>query len=162
MSLLLPPDANALKNLQKLCEITDAYTSSDELDALFIDAFKEIISWHRKNNPFYDKLTQDFDLDKLQNVDVKELPFIHANFFKMHESLSVDKKNIFLTSFAKPKEVFFALRQTEGTHEFDRFGTVRKLQEYYEQNLPVRIHGFPSARELRDYVCAHDNNQIDE
>jgi len=52
--------------------------------------------------------------------------------------------NIFLTSFSKPKEVFFALRQTNGTHEFDRFGTVKKLQEYSEQNLPVRIHGFPS------------------
>jgi len=213
MSLLFPPDKNALQSVRKLCEVTDAYASSDELDALFVDAFKEIISWHRKNNEFYDKLTKDFDLDKLQSVDdLKALPFIHANFFKMHESVSVDKKNIsehltssgtsgqksqmffdewsilsarrmvefiydeigfntpeqeanylllayeplknfkvgttntniFLTSFAKPKEVFFALRQTDGTHEFDRFGTVRKLQEYAEQNLPVRIHGFPS------------------
>ncbi|EQB34399.1 hypothetical protein M947_10990 [Sulfurimonas hongkongensis] len=213
MSLLLPPDATTLKNVQKLCEITDAYASSDELDALFVDAFKEIISWHRNNNKFYSKLTYDFDLEKLKSVDdLKELPFIHANFFKMHESVSVDKKNIcehltssgtsgqksqmffdewsilsarrmvkfiynemgfntpdqeanylllayeplknfkvgttntniFLTSFSKPKEVFFALRQTAGTHEFDRFGTVRKLQEYAEQNLPVRIHGFPS------------------
>ena len=213
MPTLCPPDAINLKSVLKLCEVSDAYASSDELDALFVDAFKEIVSWHRKNNPFYDKLTKDFDLEKLKSVDdLKELPFIHANFFKMHESISIDKKdisehltssgtsgqksqmffdewsilsarrmvkfiydeigfntpeqeanylllayeplknfkvgttntNIFLTSFAKPKEVFFALRQTDGTHEFDRFGTVRKLQEYSEQNTPVRIHGFPS------------------
>ena len=213
MSKLLPPDTTALQNVQKLCEVTDAYASNGELDALFVDAFKEIISWHRNNNEFYKTLTKNFDLEKLKSVDdLRELPFIHANFFKMHESVSVDKKeirehltssgtsgqksqmffdewsilsarrmvkfiydeigfntpqleanylllayeplknfkvgttntNIFLTSFAKPKEVFFALRQTAGTHEFDRFGTVRKLQEYAEQNLPVRIHGFPS------------------
>ncbi len=196
MSKLLPPDTIALENVKKLCEITDAYASSAKLDTLFVDAFKEIISWHRTNNEFYNKLTKDFDLEKLKSIDdLKELPFIHANFFKMHESVSVDKKNIsehltssgtsgqksqmffdewsilsarrmvefiydeigfntpeqesnylllayeplknfkvgttntniFLTSFAKPKEVFFALRQTDGTHEFDRFGTVRKL-----------------------------------
>jgi phenylacetate-coenzyme A ligase PaaK-like adenylate-forming protein len=213
MLLLLPPDTKTLQNVQKLCEISDAYDSSETLDALFVEAFKEIITWHKKHNSFYNTLTKDFDIEKLQSVDdLKDLPFIHANFFKMHETISVDKNsihehltssgtsgqksqmffdkwsilsgrrmvefiynqigfntpkqeanylllayeplknfkvgttntNIFLTSFSKPKEVFFALRQTNGTHEFDRFGTVRKLQEYSEQNLPVRIHGFPS------------------
>lgn len=213
MSLLLPPDTTALKNVRKLCEITDAYASSDELDSLFVDAFKEIISWHRKNNEFYKKLTCDFDLSKLQSVDdLKDLPFIHANFFKMHEVVSIDEKdvsehltssgtsgqksqmffdewsilavrrfvkfvygengfdtpekesnylvlayephegskvgttstNLFLTSFSKAKEIFFVLRNTAGTHEFDRFGTVAKLQEYAKQDLPVRINGFPS------------------
>jgi phenylacetate-coenzyme A ligase PaaK-like adenylate-forming protein len=52
--------------------------------------------------------------------------------------------NIFLTSFTKPKEIFFALRNCGGVHEFDKFGTIRTLQEYEKQNLPVRIHGFPS------------------
>jgi len=213
MSVLLPPDTTALKNLKKLCEISDAYESSDELDALFVDAFKEIISWHKKHNSFYANLASGIDEEKLQSIDdLKALPFIHANFFKMHESISIDKEkvhehltssgttgqksqmffdewsilsarrmvkfiydsigfnapeqesnylllayeplknfkmgttntNIFLTSFSKPKEVFFALRQTAGTHEFDRFGTVKKLQEYAEQDIPVRIHGFPS------------------
>ncbi|MFA7084646.1 MAG: hypothetical protein WC141_08940 [Arcobacteraceae bacterium] len=50
MSLLLPPDTNSLKNVQKLCEISDAYESNSQLDALFVEAFKEIIVWHRKHN----------------------------------------------------------------------------------------------------------------
>ena len=213
MSPLAPPQKNSLKNVQKLCEITHAYKSSDALDTLFVDAFKEIITWHKKNNSFYNQLTKDFDEEKLKSIDdLKNLPFIHANFFKLHETISIDKSaikehltssgtsgqksqmffdewsilsarrmvqfiydeigfntpnkeanylllayeplkdfkvgttntNIFLTSFAKPKEIFFALRQVHGTHEFDRFGTVKKLQEYATQNLAVRIHGFPS------------------
>ena len=213
MSPLAPPQKDSFTNVQKLCELRDAYESSDALDRLFVDAFKEIIIWHKKNNSFYNQLTKNFDTQKLKSIDdLKNLPFIHANFFKLHESISVDKSaiqehltssgtsgqksqmffdewsilsarrmvqfiydaigfnapkeeanylllayeplkdfkvgttntNIFLTSFAKPKEIFFALRQTNGTHEFDRFGTVKKLQEYAAQNLAVRIHGFPS------------------
>jgi len=213
MSFLLPPNPKTLSNVQKLCEVSTPYEIDDENDRLFVDAFKEIITWHKKNNSFYNKLTQNFNVDKLQSIDdLKELPFIHANFFKMHETLSIDKEsiyehltssgtsgqksqmffdewsilsgrrmvefiyneigfntpdkeanylllayeplknfkvgttntNIFLTSFAKPKEIFFALRETNGTHEFDRFGTVKKLQEYATQDIPVRIHGFPS------------------
>ena len=213
MSPLAPPQKDSFTNVQKLCELRDAYESSDALDRLFVDAFKEIITWHKNNNSFYNQLTKNFDTQKLKSIDdLKNLPFIHANFFKLHESISVDKSaiqehltssgtsgqksqmffdewsilsarrmvqfiydaigfnapkeeanylllayeplkdfkvgttntNIFLTSFAKPKEIFFALRQTNGTHEFDRFGTVKKLQEYAAQNLAVRIHGFPS------------------
>lgn len=213
MSPLAPPQKDSFTNVQKLCELTHAYESSDALDRLFVDAFKEIITWHKNNNSFYNQLTKNFDTQKLKSIDdLKNLPFIHANFFKLHESISVDKSaiqehltssgtsgqksqmffdewsilsarrmvqfiydaigfnapkeeanylllayeplkdfkvgttntNIFLTSFAKPKEIFFALRQTNGTHEFDRFGTVKKLQEYAAQNLAVRIHGFPS------------------
>jgi len=213
MSFLLPPSPKTLSNVQKLCEVSIPYETNDANDRLFVDAFKEIITWHKKNNSFYSRLTQNFDVDKLQSIDdLKELPFIHANFFKMYETLSTDKKNIyehltssgtsgqksqmffdkwsilsarrmvefiyneigfntpdkevnyllltyeplknfkvgttntdiFLTSFAKPKEIFFALRATNRTHEFDRFGTVKKLEEYATQDIPVRIHGFPS------------------
>lgn len=213
MGTLLPPDVNNLVSVQKLCEISDSYASSDDLDTLFINAFKEIISWHKENNTFYHTLSKNIDIQKIQTIDdLKALPFVHANFFKMHETVSVDKNdiyehltssgtsgqksqmffdewsilsarrmvkfiydsigfntpkqeanylllayeplkdfkvgttntNIFLTSFAKPKEVFFVLRQTNDTHEFDRFGTVKKIQEYATQDIPVRIHGFPS------------------
>lgn len=215
MSKLLPPDLKNLQNVQKLCEYPDAYAKTEELDVLFVEAFKEIVQWHKKNNSFYAALLKkdNFDVENIKSInDLHSLPFIHANFFKLHESVSVDKSsikehltssgtsgqksqmffdewsilsarrmvsyiydqigfntpevetnylllayepisgfklgttntNIFLTLFAKPKEVFFALRHTNSTHEFDRFGTVKKLQEYAEQHLPVRIHGFPS------------------
>lgn len=213
MSKLLPPASDSLRSVAKLCEVSTPYESSDALDALFVDAFREILSWHKKNNTFYNNLAKDIDEASLKSIDdLKKIPFIHANFFKMHESLSIDKENIhehltssgtsgqksqmffdewsilsarrmvkfiydsigfnspdqesnylllayeplknfkvgttntniFLTSFSKPKEVFFALRETNGTHEFDRFGSVRKLQEYALQETPVRIHGFPS------------------
>ena len=215
MTTLLPPDTQNLQHVQRLCEQSDPYASSEALDQLFIEAFKEIIAWHQKNNPFYNSLLEknNFSVEKLQTVeDIANLPFIHANFFKLHETVSINKSeiyehmtssgtsgqksqmffdewsilsarrmvsfiydkngfnrpkeesnflllayepltnfkvgttktNIFLTSFAKPKEIFFALRATNNTHEFDRFGTVRKLQEYEAAGLPVRIHGFPS------------------
>lgn len=215
MEPLLSPSSTQLHAVEKLCEIDMPYTDDPKIDTLFIEAFKEIICWHRENNSFYASLLsqEGFDLENLKSIDdLQKLPFIHANFFKMHESVSVDKEqivehltssgtsgqksqmffdewsiksarrmvqfiynqsgfntpdqeanyllfayeplkdfkvgttntNIFLTSFSKPKEVFFALRQSGGTHEFDRFGVVRKLQEYAKQDLPVRIHGFPS------------------
>jgi len=215
MNKLTPPDKLKLKSVQKLCENSNPYEHSDELDKLFLEAFKEIVTWHKENNTFYASLINqnETDISKIKSIeDLHGLPFIHANFFKMHETVSIDKENIFehmtssgtsgqksqmffdewsiksarrmvefiydkygfntpnveanylllayeplkdfkvgttktnifLTSFAKPKEVFFALRQTNATHEFDRFGTVKKLQEYAEQKLPVRIHGFPS------------------
>jgi len=212
MESLFPPSPS-LSTVKKLCEINTPYTSNN--DTLFIKAFKEILSWHQSRNSFYAALlkqnsVEPSDLNSIE--DLQKLPFIHANFFKMHKSVSVAKEeivehltssgtsgqksqmffdawsinssrrmvefiynqsgfntpdqeanyllfayeplknfkvgttntNIFLTSFSKPKEVFFALRQSGNTHEFDRFGVVRKLQEYAEQNLPVRIHGFPS------------------
>ena len=215
MKKLLSPDTEQLKEMQALCEYTSPYESSERLDRLFVSAFKEILHWHQKHNSFYADLLkkEQFKIESLQSIeDITHLPFIHANFFKLHETISIDKSkiyehmtssgtsgqksqmffdewsilsarrmvsfiydkngfnkpqeetnflllayeplsdfkvgttktNIFLTSFAKPKEIFFALRATNNTHEFDRFGTVRKLQEYEAQNLPVRIHGFPS------------------
>jgi phenylacetate-coenzyme A ligase PaaK-like adenylate-forming protein len=209
----LSPPSSHLQNVKNLCELQTPYESNQKLDSLFITAFKEILLWHQKNNSFYKNLLKNFDIESLNSIhDLQKVPFIHANFFKMHETVSISKDkifehltssgtsgqksqmffdewsilsarrmvefiygsigfntpkeesnylllayeplknfkvgttntNIFLTSFSKPKEIFFALRQSGGVHEFDKFGTVRKLQEYAKQDLPVRIHGFPS------------------
>lgn len=212
---LQPPEPSRLSKVQRLCEYDIPYASGSESDTLFVDAFKEIIGWHQENNSFYANLLnlQQYDVSRLRTVgDLAEIPYIHANFFKLHESLSVPRDtitehltssgtsgqksqmffddwsiksarrmvrfiyesfgfhspdqtvnyllfayeplpdfkvgttntNIFLTSFAPPNRVSFALRQTGGGHEFDRFGTIRVLQEYADQGLPVRINGFPS------------------
>ena len=215
MKILLVPNKEKLQNVQKLCEVTTPYENSESIERLFVTAFKEIMLWHQKYNSFYASLLEKekFEIESLKSIeDIMRVPFIHANFFKLHETLSVEKTqviehmtssgtsgqksqmffdewsilsarrmvnfiydangfnrpqeetnflllayepltnfkvgttktNIFLTSFAKSKEIFFALRATNNTHEFDRFGTVQKLQEYEAQKLPVRIHGFPS------------------
>ena len=50
-----------------------------------------------------------------------------------------------LTRFAPINELRYGLRATgAGGHEFDVFGTIRTLDEYAEQGLPVRIFGFPA------------------
>jgi hypothetical protein len=51
----------------------------------------------------------------------------------------------FLTRFAPAGDVRYALRPTGGGgHEFDVFGAIRALHDYAEQDLPVRIFGFPA------------------
>ena len=215
MGKLQPPEPEKFSKLQQLCEYSEPYLKNDKLDQLFIDAYKEILLWHNDNNSFYNNLLKNanFDINSINSIqDLQSVPFIHANFFKMHETLSVKKEtisehltssgttgqksqmffdewsilsarrmvkyiyekngfntpdeeanfllfayepfanfkvgttntNVFLTSFAKQKELFFALRAIDGGHEFDKFGTIKKLQEYEKAGLPVRIHGFPS------------------
>lgn len=215
MSTLLPPDPSRLHHIQRLCEKREPYLTTGDNDALFMNAFKEIVAWHQDYNPFYAALLEqeDVTVDVLQDIEgLQKLPFIHANFFKTHQTLSIDKENViehltssgtsgqksqmffdewsiksarrmvrfiydafgfntpeqevnyllfayeptrgfkvgttntnvFLTSFASPRELFFALRHMGGSYEFDRFGTLRALQKYEDQGLPVRIQGFPS------------------
>jgi phenylacetate-coenzyme A ligase PaaK-like adenylate-forming protein len=51
----------------------------------------------------------------------------------------------YFAKYAPMNEIFFALRSKgDGSHEFDTFGCIRKLKEYEEQGLPVRMVGFPS------------------
>jgi phenylacetate-coenzyme A ligase PaaK-like adenylate-forming protein len=53
--------------------------------------------------------------------------------------------DVFLTKYAPARRVFFALRPTTpGRHDFDLFGTIRTVEEYAEEGLPVRIFGFPA------------------
>lgn len=53
----------------------------------------------------------------------------------------------YLLKFAQANRTFYALRLTDhvrGEHEFDIFGTIRTLQSFADEGLPVRIQGFPS------------------
>lgn len=50
-----------------------------------------------------------------------------------------------LTQYAPANHVTYSLKALSPTeHEFDIFGTVRALQEFAEEGLPVRILGFPA------------------
>ena len=49
-----------------------------------------------------------------------------------------------MLSYAPVNDMFFALRYNGTGHDFDVYGTIKALEEYEEQGLPVRIFGFPS------------------
>lgn len=50
----------------------------------------------------------------------------------------------YLCDFAPAKSVTHALRHTGQGHEFDVHGCIRALRRYAEEDLPVRILGFPA------------------
>ncbi|MGX8909886.1 LuxE/PaaK family acyltransferase [Streptomyces netropsis] len=50
----------------------------------------------------------------------------------------------YLCDFAPARHVEYALRNTGNGHEFDPFGVVAALSRYAEDDVPVRILGFPA------------------
>ncbi len=51
----------------------------------------------------------------------------------------------FLTKYAPVKNLVYALKSNgKSGHDFDLYGSIRVLQDFAEQGLPVRIFGFPS------------------
>lgn len=96
---LLVPDNSCLPNVQALCEIKDPYIVSPASDKLFVEAMKEILRWHSQKNEFFRKLLEmrSFSIDKIKNIDdCAGVPFVLANFFKLHEEISVPKEKIIL------------------------------------------------------------------
>jgi phenylacetate-coenzyme A ligase PaaK-like adenylate-forming protein len=86
-----------LKTIQKLCEISNPYQATNETEALFVQAMRENIEWHRAGNRFYRRLTEsrNFSSEQLRTIeDCANIPFVLANFFKAHEEISVAKEQI--------------------------------------------------------------------
>ncbi|WP_340611266.1 acyl-protein synthase [Xenorhabdus bharatensis] len=50
----------------------------------------------------------------------------------------------FLCKYAPVNRSYYALRHNGKSNEFDPFGTIKALQEFAEEGLPVRIFGFPA------------------
>jgi phenylacetate-coenzyme A ligase PaaK-like adenylate-forming protein len=93
------PDLVKLKKVQELCEIENPYSPFPDSDSLFIEAMKEIVSWHIENVEFYKKLSNstNFKVTDLKTIDdLIKIPHLWAHFFKSHEVLSVPRDNIFL------------------------------------------------------------------
>ena len=80
------PDPS-LRAIQALCDIAAPYDHSDE--ALFLEAMNESNRWHAQRNDFFRSLWNGKPLK-----DITEQPYVHANFFKMHEVLSVPRDEI--------------------------------------------------------------------
>lgn len=81
---------------EKLLKIEDVYDHTGSSD-IFMEAMRDCLKHHIANNDFFKKYMAEsgFDPDDLKTEeDLKKIPFIHANFFKKYEVLSVDRDDI--------------------------------------------------------------------
>ena len=81
---------------EKLIALEDVYDQAGS-SAVFMEAMRDCIEHHMKNNAFFNKYAKEsgFDPKTLKTeADLKNIPFIHANFFKKYEVLSVDRDEI--------------------------------------------------------------------
>ncbi|MDO9181595.1 MAG: acyl-protein synthase [Bacteriovorax sp.] len=93
------PDVEKLKFVQRLCDKNSPYEDFKDNDEEFVLAMKEITTWHIENCDFYKKLSisQNFDIEKIKFAnDCLEIPHLWAHFFKTHEVLSIENKDVFL------------------------------------------------------------------
>jgi phenylacetate-coenzyme A ligase PaaK-like adenylate-forming protein len=110
----------------------------------------------QKSQMFFDKWSIDagrrmieyiFDFYNWNKPD-QEVNYLLYTYETLPDStLGTAATDNFLLKFAKPVNIFYALKLTDlenVAHEFDAFGTIEKLYEYEKQGLPVRIFGFPS------------------
>ncbi|ACL17231.1 LuxE/PaaK family acyltransferase [Methanosphaerula palustris] len=94
---LMVPDPAALASVQLLCNSRDPYRTGPEQDTLFIRAMQEILLWHQQRSPFFAALLESKQIDPLKITRIRDLariPMVHANFFKTHELLSVDRSTL--------------------------------------------------------------------
>ena len=83
----------ARKRLIEAEEIYDHKGTSD----WFLQAMRDCVAHHMKNNAFFQKLMAERSLtaeDIRTEADLQRIPPIHANFFKLYESLSVSREEI--------------------------------------------------------------------
>jgi len=93
------PEPTTLSAVQALCEVRDPYTRTPEVERLFIEAMRQNIAWHIENSDFYRQLAKQegFTPDALMTMaDLERVPFIHANFFKTHEIMSIPREQVAL------------------------------------------------------------------
>ena len=83
----------AREQLIRLENVYDHEGSSE----LFLEAMRDVLRHHMKNNDFFRSYMEQegFDPDTLRTEeDLRRIPFIHANFFKKYEVLSVPREDI--------------------------------------------------------------------
>ena len=80
------PDPS-LRAVQELCDIAAPYDHTGT--ALFLEAVDESNRWHARRSEFFRSLWNGKPLK-----DITEQPYVHANFFKMHEVMSVPHSEV--------------------------------------------------------------------
>lgn len=107
----------------------------------------------QKSQMFFDKTSFDFGNSMIEN-EFRYYGFLSnelTNYLlftyepaEVSKNLGTAKTDLGLLSYAPVNETFFALRYNGQGHDFDVYGTIKALEEYEEQGMPVRIFGFPS------------------
>ena len=99
MSLQVP-NRELLKRVEELCLLKDPYTPFEETEKLFKEAMVENIKWHRERCEYYNNLCNERKFLEDEEHDLKDIPYILANFVKRHEikSATEDEIGLHLTS----------------------------------------------------------------
>jgi len=106
----------------------------------------------QKSQMFFDKSSWDFGqtmirrtLDYFGFVSNEPANYLLYTYEPTEGSnLGTAKTDEGLLQYAPRNECCFALKFNGEGHDFDVYGTIRALQDYEAQGLPVRIFGFPS------------------
>lgn len=80
-----------------LFELHDAFSHTPEHDALFVEAMREMIAWHRERSVIYDGLCRQhgFEADQVRTLDdVLRIPHIIVSAFKERKILSLPEAEI--------------------------------------------------------------------
>jgi phenylacetate-coenzyme A ligase PaaK-like adenylate-forming protein len=81
------------KSLLEQKNVYDLDGTSD----MFLEAMREVVSWHCKRNSFYKDLLEKNNITPESiktESDLAKLPTIPANFFKTYESLSIPREDV--------------------------------------------------------------------
>ena len=85
--------------LERLMAAPEVYETGPEKDALFVEAMRDAVAWHRAASPFYAALCAHHaftEADLRTAADLPRVPWIFVNTLKRHELLSVDRADVVL------------------------------------------------------------------
>ncbi len=130
------PDLESLGSVQKICDTLSPYQKTPQTEALFDEAMKEIIEWHRMRNGYYKRLSEENSGAGIYG------PMTPATFFKYHEELSISREDValHLTSSGttgQKSQIFFdewtissAQRMVDAIFEFYGWNTPETAVNY--------------------------------
>lgn len=80
----------SLASVERLCTLDHPYQNGSAVDRLFADAMREITALHVQRTPGYAQWlsSQSAEIDRLPDLDWRQLPPLFANYFKRHQVLS--------------------------------------------------------------------------
>ncbi len=81
---------------KKLLEFPHPYDDKAS-EEIFMEAMRETLSFHYENNVFFENLMKKAGKkpsDFITTEDLQHIPFIHANYFKTYESLSIPMEDV--------------------------------------------------------------------
>lgn len=85
-------------SVEQFCAINTPYTNTDAAtQTQFIHAMRDIVQWHERHNDWYKAFLAQHGINSqaLHTLDdIVQIPPVHANFFKYHQTTSVPAEDI--------------------------------------------------------------------